>query len=194
MRNDPTSVFAGVGIALALAALIYGPFLYRHRRRRLAFRAAAMRAGLEPGDGSWVDAPCGSTRIKGQEHYRTYDVPLPIKSTNISASIPGAFPEAFNASTHDNATGVVRTTFPTASGKRTVYVRGLVQAETLAFVTEPIREALAEGLDLAFDSELVAGMLRLSTNRWYTPEELTATFAGFMHITRALSAEPAAYR
>lgn len=178
------------GVAGAFAA-VRG---WLHRRRRLAFRDAAARAGLDPGDGPWVDAQVGATRIVGREILVRHARRDPEKHTVISAELPGTFPDAFHASTSAHAIGLLRRTIPTPSGRHQVYVRGPFAEEVDALLTEPIVAALAEGLDLAPDAVLEPGVVRLSQMRWFPPEVLVRSFAGIARIARAFAPADAGYR
>ncbi len=178
------------GVATAVAVIR----ARMHRRRRLAFREAATRAGLSPGDGDWVDAEVGAIRIVGREILHTRSRRDPVKQTSIEAKLPGAFPESFHASTDEHAIGLLRRTIPTPSGRHRVYVRGPRADEVDAFLTEPRIEALAEGLDLAPDAEVSPGLVRISVLRWYGADALVRSFAGVARIARAFAGPGAGYR
>lgn len=194
MPTSQTEVIVISAIVLAAAGLIQGTQIWLHRRRRLSFRDAATRAGLDPGDGDWVEAKCAATVIRGRELYTRHSRRDPEKDTLIEAELPGKFPEAFHASTDEHAIGLVRATFPTRSGKHTVYVRGLVEADTLAFLTGDVREALAEGLDLAPQAFIEPNKLLIRERRWFPAEVIRSMFAGLARICRTLAPEPAGYR
>lgn len=179
---------------MAVVSAVLGTQAWLHRRRRLAFVDAAARAGLDPGDGPWVEAKCAAAVIVGREVYHRSSRDNPIKETSIVARLPGKFPEAFHASTDEHAIGIVRESFPTASGRGTVYVRGLIAEETRAFLGDPLREAMAEAFDLGPDLVIEPNEIRLFALQWFSPEYLRSTFAGIARLCRVLAPDEQAYR
>ena len=175
---------------LSVVLTIYGTRAWPRRRRRVAFRAAAVRAGVEPGDGPWVEARVGTTSIVAREWIDAPSRGDPVKWTSVEAALPGRFPEAFHASTDEHAIGLLRATFPTTSGRHTVFVRGLDEVDVTQFLDAEVRRALAEGLDLAPDAEVVPNAVRLSRSRWYPSLEVERILTGFVRICSALARPP----
>jgi len=194
MPTSPIEALVIAGGTVSTALAILGVRTWLHHRRRLRFRAAAIRAGLELRESQWVVAKIGATLLSAEELYHTPARSNPIKETRMTAELPGEFPEAFHASTDEGAIGLLRSTFPTASGKHRVYVRGLDEVAVTRFVDDTVRRALEEGLELCPEAEVVPGYLRVARLRWFDEEHLVRMFRGFTRLARTLAPTTAGYR
>lgn len=192
--RDPEVFVGSFAVVGALAGLLFWYRARRARLRRAAFRAAARRAGLDPGPGPWVEARVADTEIRGREEeiYRNRQDPL--KVTTISAKLTRPLPEAFHASTNEGAIGLLRASFPTVSGRHTVYVRGLDPAAVEAFVEPRVRQAFAEAFDLAPFLEIEDGKASVSALRWFGPAELERMFRGVARVCEAMSERSGGFR
>ena len=112
----------------------------------------------------------------------------------VEAALPGPFPDGFHASTDEDAVGLVRASFPTASGRHTVFARGLNEDQVNVFLSLEVCRALAEGLDLAPDAEVVPSAVRLSQQRWYSAVDVERILTGFARICTVLARAPTGYR